>query len=244
VKDDEYPTADYGYMRVYFGPGPQLMSGALALQYARSRHGTNDFSRAGRQQKVIVGVRNRVLQLDMVSRAPDLIGIVQSSLATDLTPVEMLGLAKLVSEIDRDKIGSLVIDTQYLRPFTGSDGADLLDPDIPAIKRAISDAERYAAHPELRAKIEVLNGSGTAGLGQKAADYLRAQGFNIVRIAPAERSDYRSSLVQVLGADNGAARALATALSMPETAISAEPTPNATADIRIVVGQDLRIPSS
>jgi len=45
----------------------------------------------------------------------------------------------------------------------------------------------------------VLHGSGTAGLGQKAADYLTAQGFNVVRIAPAERSDYRSSVVQVLG---------------------------------------------
>jgi len=244
VKDDEYPTADYGYMRIYFGPGPQLMSGALALEYARSRHGTNDFARAGRQQKVIIGVRNRVLQLDMLSRAPELVGLVQSSVATDLTPVEMLGLAKLVSEIDRDKIGNLVIDTQYVRPFTGSDGADLLDPDIPAIKRAIANAERYAARPELRAKIEVLNGSGTAGLGQKAADYLTTQGFNIVRIAPAERSDYRSSLVQILGADNGAARALASALSVPETAIGAEPTPNATADIRIVVGQDFRVPSS
>src|SRR5438445_1862868 len=90
VKDDEYPTADYGYQRVYFGPGPQLMDGAHALEYARSRHGTNDFSRAGRQQRVIVSVRNRVLQLNMLSRAPELIGIVQSSLATDLTPVQML----------------------------------------------------------------------------------------------------------------------------------------------------------
>ena len=54
VKDDEYPTADYGYMRIYFGPGPQLMDGAQALQYARSRHGMNDFARAGRQQKVIL----------------------------------------------------------------------------------------------------------------------------------------------------------------------------------------------
>src|SRR5438874_11575274 len=170
VKDDEYPTADYGYQRIYFGPGPQLMDGAHALEYARSRHGTNDFSRAGRQQRVIVSVRNRVLQLNMLSRAPELIGIVQNSLATDLTAVQMLGLGKLVSQIDRDKISNLVIDTNYVRPFVGSDGADLLDPDIPAIRRAISNAQRMAAHPELRAKVEVLNGSGTAGLGQRAAD--------------------------------------------------------------------------
>ena len=52
---------------------------------------------------------------------------------------------------------------------------------------------------------QVLDGSGPARLGQKAADYLTAQGFNVVKIAPAERSDYRSSLVQVLTADRRAA---------------------------------------
>ena len=157
----------------------------------------------------------------------------------------MLELAKLVSEIDRDRITNLVIDTNYVRPFVGDDGADLLDPNIPAIKRAITNAQRTAAHPELRAKVEVLNGSGTAGLGQKAADYLTAQGFNVVSVAAAERSDYRSSLVQVLtNRDNGAAQALVDMLKIPATAISDQPTPDATADIRVVVGQDFRLPSS
>src|SRR5947209_8553262 len=114
VKDDEYPTADYGYMRIYFGPGPQLMNGAQALQYARSRHGMNDFARAGRQQKVILSVRNRVLQLNELSRAPELLSIAQNAVSTDLSPVEMLELAKLVSGIDRDKITNLVIDTSYV----------------------------------------------------------------------------------------------------------------------------------
>jgi LCP family protein required for cell wall assembly len=246
VKDDEYPTPDYGYQRIYYGPGPQLMSGEQALEYARSRHGTSDFARAGRQQKVIVSVRNRVLQLDMLSHAPELLGIAQNSVATDLKPVQMLALAKLVSQIERDRITNLVVDGTYVRPFVGPDGEDLLDPNIPAIRRAIASAQKTAAHPELRAKVEVLNGSGTAGLGQKAADLLTAQGFNVVRIAAAERSDYRSSLVQVLGMDNDrAAQAVASVLKMPETAIvSGEPTRDASADIRIVVGQDFRLPTS
>jgi LCP family protein required for cell wall assembly len=244
VKDDEYPTADYGYQRIYFGPGPQLMDGASALEYARSRHGTSDFARAGRQQKVLVSLRNRALQLNMLSRAPDLVGIVQKSLSTDMSPVQMLALAKLLSQIDRDRIDNLVIDASYVTPFRGPDGADLLQPNVAMIKRAIDNAERSAAHPELRAKIEVLNGSGRAGLGQKAADYLTAQGFNVVRIAAAERSDYRSSVVQVLTEDKGAAQALATTLRVPTTAISQLPTPNADADIRVVVGQDFRLPTS
>jgi LCP family protein required for cell wall assembly len=245
VKDDEYPTPDYGYQRIYFGPGPQLMDGASALEYARSRHGTSDFARAGRQQQVILAVRNRVLQLDMLSHAPEMISIVQSSLATNLKPVEMLALAKLVSQIDRNKITDLVIDTNYVRPYVGDDGADLLDPNFPAIRRAIASTERLAAHPELRAKIEVLNGSGTVGLGQKAADYLTAQGFNVVRIAAAERSDYASSLVQVLtNQSSGAAQAVVSTLRIPDATITSELTPNAVADVRIVVGQDFRLPAT
>jgi hypothetical protein len=154
----------------------------------------------------------------------------------------MLSLAKLVSEIDRDHISNLVIDTNYARPFRGADGADLLAPDPAAIRQAIESTERGAARPELRAKVEVLNGSGTVGLGQKAADYLTAQGFNVVRIAAAERSDYRSSLVQVLTDERSAAEALATTLRVPATAISVVPTPDAEADIRIVLGQDFRVP--
>jgi len=221
------------------------MSGDQALEYARSRHGQNDFARAGRQQKVIVSVRNRVLQMNMLSRAPELIGIAQSSVSTNLSPVQMLALGKLMSQIDRERISNLVIDTDYVRPFVGADGADLLDPDIPAIRRAITKTEQSAAHPELRARVEVLNGSGTAGLGQRAADFLTAQDFNVVRIAAAERSDYPSSLVQVLGVDpTGTAHALTDALRMPETAISSAPTEGATADIRIVVGRDFRVPTS
>jgi LCP family protein required for cell wall assembly len=244
VKDDEYPTPDYGYQRIYFGPGPQLMDGAQALEYARSRHGMNDFARAGRQQKVILGLRNRALQLNMLSKAPELISIIQSSVTTNLSPVQMLALAKLVSEIDRDNITNVVIDTNYVRPFTGDDGADLLDPNVPAIKRAIANAQRSAAHPELRAKIEVLNGSGLPGLGQRAADYLTAQGFNVVHIAAAERSDYRASQIEVLTQDNGAAQALVDTLRLSDAAIDTVPTPDAVADVRVVVGQDFRVPAT
>ncbi len=244
VKDDEYPTNDYGYQRIYFAPGPQLLNGVQALQYARSRHGSNDFSRARRQQMVLVAIRQRALQLDMLSKAPGMLGIVQKHLSTNLSPVQLLSLARLISEVDKDRIGNLVIDTNYARPFTGAGGADLLLPDAPRIRQAIDSTFKLAAHPELKARVEVLNGSATPGLGQKAADYLTAQGFNVVSVDPAERSDYRSSLVQVLTADRRAAEALAATLRVPATSITELPTPNARADVRVVVGQDFRVPST
>src|SRR5258708_25808434 len=188
------------------------MDGPTSLKYARSRHGMSDFARASRQQKVLVSLRNRALQLNMLSRAPELAGILQKSVTTNLSPVQMLALAKLISQIDRERITNLVVDTNYVTPFKGIDGADLLSPNTPAIRAAISATQRAAARPELRAKVEVLNGSGTAGLGQKAADYLTAQGFNVARVAAAERNDYRFSLVQVLTEDRASAEALASML--------------------------------
>jgi LCP family protein required for cell wall assembly len=242
VKDDEYPTEDYGYQRIYFAPGPQLLSGSTALQYARSRHGASDFARARRQQQVLVSLRDRALQLNMLPKAPQMISIVQQSLSTDLAPIQLLSLARLLSEIDHDKIFPLVLDTNYVQGFRGADGADLLRADPGVIRRAIESAERAAAHPELRARIEILNGTRRTGLGQQAADYLTAQGFNVVHIAPAERTDYPSSLVQVLTDDRRAAEALASALRMSVAAISDLPTPNAGADIRVVLGQDFFLP--
>ena len=66
----------------------------------------------------------------------------------------------------------------------------------------------------------------------------------MVQVAPAERNDYRSSLVQVLTADRKAAEALATTLRVPVSAITDLPTPNAVADVRLVVGQDFRVPAT
>jgi len=244
VKDDEYPTDNYGYQRIYYAPGPQLLDGVHALQFARSRHGTNDFSRAGRQQMVIVALRDRALQLNMLSKAPSMLGIVRENLSTDLSPVQLLALARLVSEVDRNHIGRLVVDTNYATPFKGSDGADLLDPQLQRIHAAFDATVREAAQPQLKVRVEVLNGSATAGLGQRAANYLKAQGFNVVNVADAERSDYRSSMVQVLTSDRKTAEELAATLKMPVSAVTETPTPNALADIRIVVGQDFRVPAS
>ena len=242
IKDDEYPTEDYGYQRIYVAPGPQLMDGKHALHYARSRHSENDFGRAARQQKVVLAVRDRALQLNMLPKAPELIGIVQSAMSTDIPAGDMLALARLGSEIDRDKVVNIVIDAELATPFVGADGADLLQPNFPAIRAAIDGAIRAASHPELRARIEVLNGSGQPGLGQTAADYLTQKGFDVVRVATADRNDYEQTDVQVLSGNDTAASAVASALGLPATVVSDDPTQSTTSDIRVTIGRGYRVP--
>ena len=62
IVDKEYPTENYGTEELYIPKGIQHMDGALALKYARTRHGDNDYQRAGRQQQVIMAIKDRVTQ--------------------------------------------------------------------------------------------------------------------------------------------------------------------------------------
>jgi len=137
VKDDAYPTSDYGVERIYFAPGPQLMDGVTALKYARSRHADNDLARNSRQQQVLLAIRDRALRIDAVARLPSLMDIGSRSVQTDLSASELLSLGKLASQLDPDLVRTLVIQPPLVRDFRGFGGAALLMPDKPGIRRAI-----------------------------------------------------------------------------------------------------------
>ena len=62
IRDDKYPDNNYGYDPLYIPAGRQHMGGDLALKYARTRHGDNDYERAARQQQVILAVKDKIMQ--------------------------------------------------------------------------------------------------------------------------------------------------------------------------------------
>ncbi|MCC6176588.1 MAG: LCP family protein [Chloroflexi bacterium] len=235
VKDDEYPTEDYGVMRLYFPPGPVLLDGHMALQYARSRHSENDFGRAARQQRVLIALRDRALQLNMIAKLPTLIPLAQKAVSTDIGIAEMTSLAGLGWGIQRDRIKSLVVDAALSDPFVGPNGEDLLMPRRADIQRAIVHAFNEASGQT--AKLEVLNGTIRPGLAKQAADRLAGAGYEVVRIADADRTDYQDTTIEVLTGNERAASVLATRLKLPPSAIKVTPLAGATADIRIVLGR-------
>jgi hypothetical protein len=90
---------------------------------------------------------------------------------------------------------------------------------------------------------EVLNGSGRLGYGQKVATHLSAQGYDVVRIAVADRNDYRESRIEVLTGNEQAGAALASALRLPGTSVRDGATRTNSADLRFTIGQDFSLPS-
>ncbi|MER2600262.1 MAG: LCP family protein [Caldilineales bacterium] len=119
--------------------GEYHMSGVQALYYARSRKTTDDFDRSRRQQRVLVAVRNRVLEANLIPRIPDLWKATQNVMDTNLSPAQIIELAQLGATLDAKDLRGLVIREPLVAPWITSQGGYVLLPDMPAINSALDN---------------------------------------------------------------------------------------------------------
>jgi polyisoprenyl-teichoic acid--peptidoglycan teichoic acid transferase len=116
--------------------GQHHLDGAGALAYARSRKsaGDSDFTRAGRQQQLIVALKDAATEGGSVFwELPGLLEAVGDSIRTDL-PVERLPqLAAAIDEIGSGGITRAVIRHPLVRTVDTRYGSSLM-PDLPAIR--------------------------------------------------------------------------------------------------------------
>ncbi len=106
IKDDEYPGSGNNYLRVLFHTGLQHMNGVEAVQYARTRHDDNDFARGDRQQQLLRALREQGVGLDLLPKATQLLNQLADTFRTDLSPSQVLALAKLGSTVRSKDIHS------------------------------------------------------------------------------------------------------------------------------------------
>ena len=142
IYDPEFPAECYsrddcGFDPLYIAAGQQHMDGITALKYARVRHIDTDYERARRQQAVIMAIRDRIVNFEMLprllQRAPALYDTLTGSFRTDMTLDEMLQLAQLAGAMEKSDIQTAVIDSGYITPMTAPNGAAVLDPKLDAI---------------------------------------------------------------------------------------------------------------
>jgi len=126
----------------YVGPGEVHMDGATALWYVRSRYTTSDFDRTRRAQEVVLGIFQKLMSLNAVTRAPELYSEFSSDIDTDLSISDLttyLPLATTVmadqSKIHRYSVGSSLA-TGYITPA----GADVLLPNYAGIEALLTQA--------------------------------------------------------------------------------------------------------
>jgi len=243
IRDEAYPTADFGVRRLNIVAGPQLMHGDVALEYARSRHDSNDFSRSRRQQQVLAAIRARLAQDGMLARVPTLMGDVGTLVETNFDPGNILPLAGLGGGIDSNAIRSEVLlpcggDSPRceLREQNDSGGYYL----IPEPAKVRDLVAQLFYDPKVRqegARVEVRAAGARSGIAQEVADRLEARAFGILRVTTGTAA--RSVILVRSGAKRYTAEQLRTQLG-GLLIQDAPPGETGDADIIVVVGNDFR----
>jgi LCP family protein required for cell wall assembly len=92
-------------------PGLHHLDGANALAYARIRKSTgeSDFTRAARQQEVLVALRDRAVGAGILLSLPQLLSAVGGAIRTDLPADRLPELAALAEQIDGSSTTKVVL---------------------------------------------------------------------------------------------------------------------------------------
>jgi LCP family protein required for cell wall assembly len=144
IYDPTYPDSGIGYDPFYITAGSHHLDGATALKYARTRATVGgDFGRTARQRQVVMAVRDRVLNLDLlpslIAQSPQLWANLQGAFEADLTLSEMIDLAVTASHIPTDQIATGSIDESCTIPWTTPSGAQVLLPLPDVIDTLVND---------------------------------------------------------------------------------------------------------
>lgn len=236
-------------------PGVQVLPGEWALAYARARYTEGgDFDRAQRQQQVIMGIRDRILSLDMLpillNKANILFQQLASGIHTNLTLDEATKLAVIAARIPEENIQRGIIgkeqvlfgrspdDLSILIPiidkihllrddiFTGSGALGSLTPGSPVEKMVAESA-----------RVSVQNGTNTSGLEQRTAAYLQSLGVNVVEVKEANQSTTLTAIQDNTGRPHTMGY-LVDLMGINPTKISVNMENGVQVDIELILGND------
>jgi LCP family protein required for cell wall assembly len=182
--------------------GMRHLNGTVALAYARCRHieqgcTDGDIGRARRQQKVILGIREKVLDPEnfpsLLAQAPELYRTFSGGIRTNLPLGDAVKLAVLVRGIPQENLKNRVIDTSMVgfgNVILGGQNASVMKP-LPDKIRILRDEIFTAGGPAspladdpLRslvradaARLRILNATTTPELEIRTRIYLSQKGM-------------------------------------------------------------------
>ena len=102
--------------------------------------------------------------------------------------------------------------------------------------RFAPNRSRHGPGPARLIRVQVLNGSGEAGIGIRVASFLREGGYLVVDVRNADRSDYFASAVVARRSDLSTAREVAHYLGGPP--LIRQTWDSDLADVSVLIGSD------
>jgi len=237
--------------------GTQTFTGEYALAYARARTTEgSDFDRAQRQQQVILGIRTRMLEFDLlpelISKAPTLYEELSSGIHTNMGLNEALQLAWLAQQIPTEKIYSGIIGSEQVNFGKSPDDLDILKPlpdqirilrdQIFAPGDAISPAAVGAEPLDLmlaeNANLRILNGTFVQGAASQTSEYLQGLGATVVNVNDASEKPYAYTFIYDHTGNPYTVKYLVDLMEISKFRVHSRFSTEEEYDVTIIIGED------
>ncbi len=118
-------------------PGTYHMDGEFALRYVRERKTTSDVDRNRRQQRVLIAMRKRAKEVNIVPKIPGLYQAMRDNIETDLSLTDIIALSRLGLQIDTKDVHGFNIGYQEADSWRTPEGAAVLLPDMEKINEGL-----------------------------------------------------------------------------------------------------------
>ena len=239
---------------VTLDPGTYTLDGEYVLAYARDRHSEgDDFDRSSRQMEVILKIRDRILEFNMlptlVKNSPAIYNDLSTGIRTNMNLNQVIQLAWKAREIPRENIQMVVIGPEHVTLEKSPDGLDILRP-IPDKIRLLRDQvlssdgvlgpvgnkDLESLVSEEAARITLLNGSYQGDLAERTAQWFQDQGLNVLGTGFANPTAVSSVTLQ--GPTPYALKWIVDTFGMNGGQIKHDFVPSSETDIILILGDD------
>lgn len=229
--------------------GYQLLDGSQALAYARSRHyqelrdgdwvsvDADDIGRTGRQQNLILAILGAVKTPSSLTEAGSIVGGFAKHLTVDsaFARSSLVELAFRMRSISGQKIETATLPV-YLDTYNEMSIVRMQHPEADDVIAHFASGQPMTAVAENEPlRLQVLNGNGTKGSAGRWSDILENEGFQVLAVGDADRSDFVTTKVLVRPGGLLAGQAIVDALGFGEVSTGSL---DSEVDAVVIVGLD------
>ncbi|MBI2875016.1 MAG: LCP family protein, partial [Firmicutes bacterium] len=239
VEQDMKYTDRAGGLFINLRKGYQLLDGDKARQFVRYRSAEGDIGRIGRTQKFLNALITKLLQPGNWPKIPKVLDRAVEMVRTSLKSSDLaaLGLIQTVqAAFSLDKLEMITLPGEPKR----IGGIDYWIPDQAELLKIVGEKFKEEAvlviNQEI--KVEILNGNGNAGEAATMANSLRERGFEVTRVANADRFDYPVTRVINHTSDREVGRLVLLAVGGTELLTEIPQEQEAAVDVTVILGKD------
>lgn len=227
-------------------PGWQTLNGSQAEQFARFRgDGNGDIGRVQRQQTLLKAIRQRLLNPTVLPRLPQILGVMQQYVDTNLSLEETMALGGFMLDLQPENLRMVLLPGRFSQPqeykasywLLNQQARDRLMQEY--FQTAIPGGGSANPTPEQRSstvRVAIQNATGSAKVAEKFARYLASKGFdNSYVIADWTESIAKTQIIAQQG-DVETGNKLRRALGFGEIELSS--TGDINSDFTIRIGRD------